>query len=86
MEVWPSGAALRGEAPNHLMLRWLKTVVVSDEEKASLEASGGDQEDERCRSVENQSDGIKTGVFKWLRDEPGGCPLIGQVVSGMEAT
>jgi hypothetical protein len=31
---WPSGAALRGEAPNHLMLRWLKTVVVSDEEKA----------------------------------------------------
>jgi len=29
------------------MLRWLKTVVVSDEEKASLEASDGDQEDER---------------------------------------
>jgi hypothetical protein len=64
MEVRPSGVALRGEAPNHLMLRWLKTVVVSDEEKASLEASGGDQEDERCRSVENQLDGIKTGVFK----------------------
>jgi hypothetical protein len=32
---WPSGAALRGEASNRLMLRWLKTVVVSDEEKAS---------------------------------------------------
>jgi hypothetical protein len=30
----PSGAALQGEASNHLMLRWLKTVVVSDEEKA----------------------------------------------------
>jgi hypothetical protein len=29
------------------MLRWLKTVVVSDEEKASQEASGGDREDER---------------------------------------
>jgi hypothetical protein len=29
------------------MLRWLKTVVVSDEEKALVEASGGDQEDER---------------------------------------
>jgi hypothetical protein len=28
------------------MLRWLKTVVVSDVEKASLEVSGGDQEDE----------------------------------------
>src|SRR5665647_2832409 len=34
-EGWPFGAALRGEAPNRLMLRWLKTVVVSDEEKAS---------------------------------------------------
>jgi len=32
--LWPSGAALQGVAPNHLMLRWLKTVVVSDEEKA----------------------------------------------------
>jgi hypothetical protein len=29
------------------MLRWLKTVVVSDEEKALGEASDGDQEDER---------------------------------------
>jgi len=27
------------------MLRWLKTVVVSDSEKARLNASGGDQED-----------------------------------------
>ena len=34
MKVWPFGVALRGEAPNRLMLRWLKTVVVSDEEKA----------------------------------------------------
>jgi hypothetical protein len=34
-EGWPFGVALRGEASNHLMLRWLKTVVVSDEEKAS---------------------------------------------------
>ena len=31
---WPFGVALRGEASNRLMLRWLKTVVVSDEEKA----------------------------------------------------
>ena len=30
------------------MLRWLKTVVVSDEEKAPGEASGGDQEDDHC--------------------------------------
>jgi hypothetical protein len=33
-EGWPFRAALRGEALNRLMLRWLKTVVVSDEEKA----------------------------------------------------
>ncbi len=34
MKVWPFGVALRREAPNRLMLRLLKTVVVSDEEKA----------------------------------------------------
>jgi hypothetical protein len=34
--LWPFGVALRGEASNHLMLRWLMTVVVSDEEKAHL--------------------------------------------------
>jgi hypothetical protein len=33
-DCWPFGVALRGVASNHLMLRWLKTVVVSDEEKA----------------------------------------------------
>jgi hypothetical protein len=51
MKVWPFGAALRGEASSRLMLRWLKTVVVSDEEKAPVEASGRDQEDERKRIV-----------------------------------
>jgi hypothetical protein len=52
---WPFGVALRREAPNHLMLRWLKTVVVSDEEKASEEASGGDREGERKRIVADVS-------------------------------
>ena len=32
--MWPFGVALRGEASNHLRLRWLMTVVVSDEDKA----------------------------------------------------
>jgi hypothetical protein len=32
---------------NHLELRWLKTFVVSVEEKAAGESSGGDREDER---------------------------------------
>ena len=48
---WPFGVALRREAPSRLMLRWLKTVVVSDEEKAPVEASGGDREGERKRIV-----------------------------------
>ena len=32
---------MRKEAPNHLMLRWLKTVVVSDEGKAPLRRQVG---------------------------------------------
>ena len=51
-EGWPFGAALRGEASNHRMLRWLKTVVVSDTEKAHKDASGGDQEDGAQSRVE----------------------------------
>jgi len=31
--LWPFGVALRGVMSNRLMLRWLKTVVVSDEER-----------------------------------------------------
>jgi hypothetical protein len=42
---WPFSVALRWEALNHLMLRWLNTVVVSDEEKAEPDPSGGDRED-----------------------------------------
>jgi hypothetical protein len=51
-------------------------------------ASGGDREGERERSVDDVSKqvaDIKTGAVKWRWDEPGGCPSIGQVVSGMEA-
>ncbi len=32
----PFGTALRREVPNHHVLRWLKTVVVSDTEKAHV--------------------------------------------------
>ena len=83
---WPFGVALRREASSRLMLGWLKTVVVSDEEKASVEASGGDREGERERIVADVPkllDDIETGVFRRLRDEPGGYPLTGQAVSGM---
>jgi len=36
-----SGVALRGVASSRLMLRWLKTVVVSDEEKAPARRQAG---------------------------------------------
>jgi len=52
--------------------------------KGVQEASGRDWEDDHCWSIETLSDDIKTGVWCVLRDEPGGCPLIGQVVSGVE--
>jgi hypothetical protein len=45
-DIWLSGVALRGEASNRPMLRWLKTVVVNDWEKAHTIASGGDREDD----------------------------------------
>ena len=42
---WPFSVVLGGRVLNHLVLRWLKTVVVSDRGKGVLDASGGDQED-----------------------------------------
>jgi hypothetical protein len=36
-------------------------------------------------SVEIKTDDIGTGDSNDLRDEPGGCPLTGQVVSGVKA-
>jgi hypothetical protein len=60
------------------------------EEKAPAEVSGGGQGDERKRiaaDVSKQSYSTsKPGDWLVSRDEPGGCPLTGQAVSGMEAT
>jgi hypothetical protein len=39
--LWLFGVALRGEASNHRVLRWLKTVVVSDPEEAPLRCQVG---------------------------------------------
>ena len=82
----PFGVALRGEASNRPLLHWLKTVVVSDAGKGALDVSGRDQEDDGRRRVETYKDDIETGVSFRSREEPGGCPPIGQAVSGMEAT
>ena len=86
-DCWPFGVALRGVASNRLMLRWLKTVVVSAEEKAQLNASGGDREGERKRiAIEVSklvSDGVKTGANTRFQDESGGYPVTGQAAPGM---
>ena len=90
MKVWPFGVALRGEAPNHRVLRWLKTVVVSDAEKAQVLRQVGIRK--TVRSLEGEiavevslpkSKGHRNqGVCGLSWDQPGGCPLIGRAVSG----
>jgi hypothetical protein len=63
--LWPFGVALRGEASNHLMLRWLMTVVVSDEEKAPVRCQVGIRKasvSEPLLKCRNSIDGIKTGA------------------------
>jgi len=71
------------------MLRWLKTVVVSDEGKGARDASGRDREGERKRTAEEVSKpdqtASKLGRLGLLQDKPGGSPCTGQVVPGMEA-
>jgi hypothetical protein len=55
--------------------------------KVALDAAGVDHEGERKRTtddVSKDSGGIETGDALEPRDEPGGCLLIGQAVSGME--
>ena len=75
------GVALRrrpaGVASNHLMLRWLMTVVVSDEKKAHAQVGIGKASvSEPLRKRRNNQDDIRAGEFKSLRDEPRGCPLV----------
>jgi hypothetical protein len=43
-DCWPFGIVLWGMVPNHHMRRWLKTVVVSDVEKAHVMRQVGTRE------------------------------------------
>jgi hypothetical protein len=69
-EGWPFGAALRGEASNRHLLRWLKTVVVSEVEKAHVMRQVGTRKTVRSPSLEGspltcrygELGGIKTGT------------------------
>jgi hypothetical protein len=79
----PLGAALRGEASNRPLLRWLKTVVVSGEGKGARDASGGGQEGVASkvpkgihRLIASLLDKVASepGHVQLARDEPGGCP------------
>jgi hypothetical protein len=62
---WLPGVALRGEASSRLMLRWLKTVVVSDEEKARATGQAGTGKasvSEPLMTCRDQIGGIGTGA------------------------
>ena len=86
--LWPFGVALRGEMSSRLMLHRLKTVVVSDEEKAAVSRQAGIRKASESDSPikhRNTRDDIKTEVCVYLRDESGGNPFTGQVVSGVKA-
>ena len=74
--LWPFGVALRGEASNRLMLRWLMTVVVSDEEKASGEVSGRDREGERERTTDDASKQLQ------MASKPGSRGVLGMSLAG----
>jgi hypothetical protein len=94
-DEWPSGVALRGEASNRPMLRWLKTVVVNDWGKGAHDASGGDREGVPEWSVQvgpgrasllkrrECINDIETGGRETLGTSLVGVPLIDQVVSGV---
>jgi hypothetical protein len=86
---WPSVVAVQAEAANRPEL--LRSRAVGGERRGkrrAVSASGVGQEDERERSIVDVSkaptDDIETGLAEMARDEPGGCLLTGQVVSGME--
>jgi hypothetical protein len=80
MRVWPLGVALWGEASSRHLLRWLKTVVVSEMEKAPVEASGRDRE-----GVASQPAKCRKG--SWLTSKPGylNCSGIGLAVTHLLA-
>ena len=69
---WPSGIVLWGMVSNHHMLRWLKTVVVSDVEKAPERRQVGVRETTAVRRVENLK----------MTSEPGWVPESGMSLAG----
>ena len=56
------------------MLRWLKTVVVSDEEKAHEMRQAGTRKTTTAEASKLFQMTSEPGCWCVLRDEPGGCP------------
>ena len=52
--------------------------------KGAPEVSGGGQGDDCWLTCRELKDDIRTGLGSRIRDESGGCPCIGQAVSGIE--
>ncbi len=85
---WRSSVGLRGLALDHRMLRWLKTGVVSDPEKARLTRQVGTRKTFQKALGPGLSGGVcavdaslaqfrwhrRPGIWLFFGDEPGGCP------------
>ena len=63
MGVWPPGAGLQGQAPNHPMLLRSKVVVVSDGEKADLSRQVSDEKMSKSEPLKTQP----LRGSRWLR-------------------
>lgn len=88
MEVWPSGAALQGEAPNHGRLLRSRAGVASDAGKGAppvrqvrIKKANGIEPLMTCRK---RRDDIKTEASRYLGMSLGGSLLTAQAVSGMK--
>ena len=86
--LWPFGAALRGEASSHLNTalaedrcgKRLRKRRCKNRQAGIRKASESDPLMKRRKT----GDGIKIGVCVEPREESGGCPFIGQAVSGVK--
>jgi len=85
---WPFAVALQGEAANHREVRRSIAGVLSVAETARCQrVRCGSRRRAQAISLlrrRKRRNDIETGVESLPRDEPGGCLLTGQVVSGVK--
>jgi hypothetical protein len=86
--LWPFGAAPRGEASSHLDTALAEDRCGKRSRKRRCESRQAGirkaSASEPLRKRRKTGDGIKTGVCVEPREESGGCPFIGQAVSGVK--